>query len=124
VLASLQKEELPADLRPVVEEIRVRIERERTYQLLAIPYFEKHLAEGGPDRVEHIDWSCRGSAPGAIGSRYLLGVLYRRTGDVRKALAALEPLLEQEGIPEPFQPASTNGFRDWIRDEIAKAKAG
>ena len=66
----------------------------------------------------------QGARPGLIGSRYLLGVLYRRTGDPKKALAALEPLLEQEGIPEPIQPTSSNGFRDWIKDEIAKAKAG
>ena len=61
-LATLAGVELPPELRRLVEEIRTRIERERKYQLLAIPYFEKHLAEGGPDRVEHIDWACRGPA--------------------------------------------------------------
>jgi uncharacterized protein (DUF2225 family) len=104
VLDSLAATVLPADLKTVAGEIRVRIERERKYQLLAIPCFEKHLAEGKPEAEE------------AISIKYLLGVLYRRTGDPKKAIGFLEPLLAEEGLPE--------GFKEWIRDEIAKAKAG
>jgi len=102
VLAPLAVEDLPADLKTLVTEIRIRIERERKYQQMAIPFLEKELAAEEPESGE------------ASGLRYLLGVLYRRTGDTEKAIAKLEPLLADDAIPE--------GFKEWIRDEIAKAK--
>ncbi|MFI5403591.1 MAG: DUF2225 domain-containing protein [Planctomycetota bacterium] len=104
VLAALAGVELNPELKAVVEDIRVRIERERKYRQLAIPYFEKHIVEGKPDAHQ------------AVSVQYLLGVLYRRTGDPKKAVASLEPLLTKEGIPEDFLT--------WIKDELAKAKAG
>lgn len=43
-------------------------------------------------------------------------LIYRRTGDPKRAVATLEPLPGKEGIPD--------GFLEWIKDELAKAKAG
>ena len=104
VLAALAGEELDASFQAVVGEIRARVARERVYRERAIPHLEKHVAGAGLAEEE------------AIALRYLLGVLYRRVGKDEEAVAALEPLLAAEGVPE--------GFMDWIKDELAKAKRG
>ena len=49
-------------------------------------------------------------------SRYLLGVIHRKLGEKEKALGLLEPLLKADDM--------SGGFRAWIKDEIAKSKAG
>jgi len=102
VVAALADAKLEPAVKALVDDVRTRIDREREYRGRALPWLEKaHAAAEGED---------------ATNLQYLRGVLYRFQGQNERAVAMLAPLLETEGLPD--------GFRAWIADELAKAKAG
>ena len=49
-----------------------------------------------------------------LAHRYLVGELARKTGDKKKALVFLEPLLAERDVPD--------GLRKWVQEAVAKAK--
>jgi hypothetical protein len=101
VLDGLKEVKLTPALQAVVKDIRTRIAREKEYLGRAIPHLEAHVKTLEPAK--------------AVNYHYLLGICLRKVGEKEKALAHLEPLLENEKI-DP-------GFREWIADETAKTKA-
>ena len=104
VLDGLGDKKLEDGVSAAVRELRKRIERERTFLRRALPYLRAEAEQEGV------------SEAAVANIQYLRGVIHRKLGDNERALKLLEPLQEDKRMGE--------AMREWVKDEIKKAKAG